>query len=72
MQTMEKDMDFDAQSKLVGIRNWAEENRPDFDFTFLDSLDEAFEEYEELTEAQEQALDNIIEGFRIDIEEYQN
>lgn len=47
------------------ILSWADEH-PDFDTAFVDSMAEKLETYGELTEAQSDALDNIIERWRIE------
>jgi len=46
------------------IIEWSNAN-PKFDMTFILSLQEAIEEYDELTCSQHRALHNIIEKFRI-------
>lgn len=55
-----------AMEKIEAIREWAE-FKPWFDLSFVDSLEEAYNDYGELTDAQECALDRIIEGFKIEV-----
>lgn len=59
---MEKE---EAEEKLEMVLNWAEDH-PKFDTGFVESLQDALETYGRLTEAQGNALDNIIDRFRID------
>lgn len=53
----------DNEEKCNMVLEWAE-NMPDFDTEFVESLLEQLGE-RELTEAQEDGLNNIIERFRI-------
>lgn len=56
----------DEESKIQAIREYAEDH-PKFDTDFLDSVEAALAKYGRLTESQSRALDNIIEGYRIEI-----
>lgn len=53
----------DAQWKIDLILDWAQDH-PKFDTEFIDSVQEWINE-NDATDAQEQALDNIISCFRI-------
>lgn len=52
------------EDKISLIRKYAEDH-PSFDTTFVDSLEEFLDKFDELTEAQSGALDNIIYRFRM-------
>lgn len=57
----------DAEDKLILVRDWVDSGKaPEkFNDDFICSLEDAYEEYGELTSRQEDALDNIIKSFRI-------
>ena len=59
------DMELVAQEKIDLIKSWAEEH-PDFDTTFVDSIQEKLHKNHYLTPGQFTALDNIIERWRMD------
>ena len=46
------------------IEEYAEEH-PDWDDSFIISIQEAFEEYEELTDGQRTACENIVRKYRL-------
>lgn len=50
--------------KLELILDWADDN-PDFDTAFVEELYDCHEHRGHLTDRQEEALDNIIEKFKI-------
>lgn len=51
---------------VAGCLEWLAEEAPDdFDGTFIRSMDDALDDYDELTFKQRQALENIVEGYRI-------
>lgn len=52
------------EEKIEMVLEWAEDH-PNFDTTFIESLQEALQQYDELTPAQSKGLDNIIYRFRI-------
>lgn len=52
------------EEKIEMVLEWAEDH-PNFDTTFIESLQEALQQYDELTPAQSRGLDNIIYRFRI-------
>lgn len=52
------------EEKIEAILEWAEDH-DFFDIEFVETMGEKLEEYGELTDRQESALDNIIEKFRI-------
>lgn len=52
------------EEKIEMVLEWAEDH-PKFDTSFVESLREALEQYDELTPSQSHALNNIIERFRI-------
>ncbi len=54
----------DVEEKIEAILLWAEDN-PDFDASYVESLDIWLDDHDGLTEAQEQGLDNIIVKWRI-------
>lgn len=56
----------DAEEKVEAILDWAQGNDW-FDIEFVESLQARLEEGEELTEAQERALDNIMDKFGIEV-----
>lgn len=56
------------QDKIDAIRKWSK-NYPDFDSTFIDSVEEWMWCYD-ITYHQEKALDNIIEKFHIKVVPY--
>lgn len=58
-----------VEDKILAILNWAEEEGDDFDNEFVLEMQDKLEEFGELTEKQEEALDRIISGFRIDVDE---
>lgn len=62
----------DAKDKLAAAIAWAEDkgDERNFDPDFLYSLQEGLEKYGSLTDKQESALDNIIDRFRIPVQEY--
>ncbi len=53
-----------AEDRIYRILKWAEDH-PNFDTEFVENMADVLSEYGELTEAQEEALDNIIQGFQI-------
>ena len=55
----------DAEDKINLIMDWAE-GRDDFDTEFVESLAEQWEAHGYLSGTQEQALDNIIEKWKIE------
>ena len=55
--------------KINSVLHWAEFN-DHFDTEFIESLAEAYEEYDSLTYNQEVALDNIIDGYNIDTDKW--
>jgi len=62
---------FDISDTLKAINNWAmEEGNESFDTSFIDSLSEWYEEHQELTTGQENALRNIVNNCGIRISEY--
>jgi len=52
-------------NKIEMILEWAEEH-PEFDTSFVESLKSWYDRGVELSERQEEALDNIIEKFDIE------
>ena len=50
--------------KIEMVLEWAYKH-PKFDTSFIESLEEALSKYDYLTDAQSEALDNIIKKFRI-------
>ena len=59
----------DYKEKCKAILDWADEKDRGFDTTFVEEmLEHAADEI--LTPGQEQAIDNIIEKWHIDIEAY--
>jgi hypothetical protein len=55
----------DIEEKIEMVLEWADNENPDFDTEFIESLQEQYEEKGWLSEKQEEALDNIINKFRI-------
>lgn len=55
----------DDEEAIDLVLRWAE-TEPDFDTSFVDSLDEFIERRGMLTEGQRSALDNIIEKWGIE------
>ena len=51
--------------KIYGIQEWAATEKDSFDTEFVDDLEEKLDEYGELTEAQDDALDRIICSWKI-------
>ena len=62
-------VDDDDETKIAAVLKWAEEN-PDFDTSFIDSLDDWLSKGRDLTDAQETALNRIIKRFRINIKDW--
>lgn len=56
----------DYSEKIDAILNWAR-SKPNFDTEFVESVENQLNERGDLTSAQEEALDNIIEKFRIKV-----
>lgn len=54
----------DPEDKIEKVLKWADKN-PNFDTTFIESLAEQLSNGKDLTDAQENALNNIIKRFRI-------
>lgn len=52
--------------KIKKVIEWAENNQS-FDLTFINSLHDRISQGRDLTEAQENALDNIIRKFKIKV-----
>ena len=55
------------REKISAILKWAT-NKPSFDTKFVLSVKKSLEEYENLTEKQKDAIDNIIKKFGIKFE----
>jgi uncharacterized coiled-coil protein SlyX len=55
----------DDEDKIELILEWAQYH-PNFDTDYVEDLQQQLAEGQELTERQSEALDNIIERFRID------
>lgn len=56
----------DYGAKLEAIMTWAED-KPDFDTSFVESMQERYESTRGLTSNMEQAIDNIIDQWRIEV-----
>lgn len=68
-----EDDDFDvegAQKRITGILNYMSENKPDFDDHFVQSLSDQLDRKGKLSDQQIAALDRIIGGFKIDVDEW--
>jgi hypothetical protein len=65
---MRKDRD-ETLWKLKCLVNWADE-KEDFDATFIEKMIEVYLDKGSLTEKQDIAIDNIIDGFKIDLREW--
>lgn len=63
---------YSEEDKINAVLRWSEEaeEAEDFDASFVESLQTGLEKYGRLTERQEDALDNIIERWRIDVGDY--
>ena len=55
----------DVGDKLIKIIDWAD-NNPQFNADFVESLYDEYERDGQLTVIQEEALDNIIDRFKIE------
>ncbi len=56
------------EDKCAAIMSWADERGDDdFDTTFVESIQEQIEKGRDLTQKQMDAIDNIIDQFRIDV-----
>lgn len=62
---------WDYGDRIQAVLDWAE-GRPNFDTSFVESLSERYDRFGELTGNQEDALDRIIERFRINVRASQN
>ena len=58
-------MPMTAEEKIKMILEWADEEKPEFDTGFVESLQDQLEKKDFLTDAQEEALDNIIDKWGI-------
>lgn len=64
-------LDFSTDEKIEGVLDWAGSDAPDsFDSTFIENLRDHFENHGNLSIGQVEALDNIIEKFGIDLQDY--
>ncbi len=54
-----------AEEKIKMILEWADEETPEFDTGFVESLQDQLEKKDFLTDAQEEALGNIIDKWGI-------
>ena len=53
------------EERIETVLNWAADH-PDFDLEFVESLKKQLEDRGSFSDKQEEALDNIIEKWRID------
>lgn len=60
---------YTEQEKLQAVKKWSESQKY-FDSEFIDSLEEYLMDHNSLTYEQEKGLDNIIEGFKVNLERY--
>jgi hypothetical protein len=59
---------YEDEDKIAAIKNWAEDDKNHwFDTTFVEAMEDALEQYGELTERQADALDSIIDKNKIDV-----
>lgn len=60
-----------TEEKIKAVGVWAETAAPEsFDSSFVESLAEQYEDRGSISPRQEQALDNIIDKFEIDLAQY--
>lgn len=55
-------------AKLSAILNWALDEKPDFDTKFVESVQAQLESKGSISTRQMEAVDNIIDRFKIDVE----
>lgn len=55
-------------AKLSAILNWASDEKPDFDTAFIESVQAQLESKGSISTRQMEAVDNIIDRFKIDVE----
>lgn len=60
----------EANRMITAIQNYMAENKPDFDDSFVCSLQEQLEAKDHLSLKQISALERIIDGFEIDVDQW--
>lgn len=60
---------FTYDQKIAAILEWAEDNE-EFDTDFIESVQQKAAKFGGLTKGQQDAIDSIIEKFRIDVDLY--
>lgn len=58
--------EFSPAQKIETVLEWAE-TKQDFDTSFVKSIENYLEKHERITDRQEEALDNIIRRFKIEL-----
>ena len=58
---------YSYEEKVAAIIDWAEETQDDFDLKMVRNCEGILDDGGALTEGQEEAIDNIISGWRIDV-----
>ena len=61
---------FTALEKINAIQNWAQNSGVDFDTELIDRCEDVIVAGRELSERRDRALDNIISGYRINVEKW--
>ena len=64
------DYNYEPGELISAITNFMQEKKPDYDFTFITSLQSQLERKGELSPKQISALERIIDGFHIDMNEW--
>jgi hypothetical protein len=60
----------DAEKKITAIINWAGHEKPDFDDEFVLDMQEKLDKYGKLFPGQIKAINNIVDRFEIDVDQY--
>ena len=63
-------MDHSYEDKVHAILEWAHETQTDFDTELAENCRDTLESGRDLSTGQERAIDNIIRGFKIDVDEW--
>lgn len=65
-------MRYHSDEEIInGMMDWIDTDRPErFDPSFIESVHEYFEEHGTISSGQRNALDNIVDKFDIDIDQY--
>jgi len=74
MRQAEHAVKFSVEEKISAIKNWAEGDPKgeNFNTVFVDDMEKNLEDFGGLTPPQEEGLDNIIRGFKIDVDRWKD